>query len=147
MPTPNSTAAGEELRRLGQALKASTQDVVDAMLARTRDSSCQLDATVETRFARVGTVSTVAVARWMSGESVEVAREVGQEAWQIFGALASQRAAPLHEVTKRCLRWHDAAREVLDAHAHELETSPAVREQALAMLQRSLNVTLVRMCE
>ena len=73
----------------------------------------KLDAAVEERFARVGTVSTIAVARWMAGEGAEVAREVGQEAWQIFGQLASQRAAPLNEVTKRCLRWSDAAREVV----------------------------------
>jgi diguanylate cyclase (GGDEF)-like protein len=123
------------------------QDVVDAMLARTMESSCQLEVAVEERFARVGTVSTVAVARWMSGESAEIAREVGQEAWQIFGQLASQRAAPLNEVTKRCLRWCDATREVVCECAQTLQLQPQVLDEALAMLQRSLNVTLVRMCE
>jgi diguanylate cyclase (GGDEF)-like protein len=117
------------------------------MLRRTKSSGFELDAQVEERFARVGTVSTVAVARWMSGEGADVAREVGQESWQIFGQLASQRAAPLNEVTKRCLRWCDAAGEVLVECAHELEIHQAVLSQALAMLQRSLNVTLVRMCE
>ncbi len=117
------------------------------MLLRTRDSEHQLEAAVEERFARVGAVSTVAVARWMSGESAEVAREVGQEAWQIFGQLASQRAAPLNEVTKRCLRWCDAARDVVQDCARELELAPEVLAEGLAMLQRSLNVTLVRMCE
>jgi len=53
---------------------------------------------VEGRFARVGAVSTVAVARWMAGESAEIAREVGYEFWETFGQLASQRAAPLKEV-------------------------------------------------
>ena len=147
MPHTQPTASAERLRRLGQALSARTDDVVEAMLRRTRESDCQLDAAVEERFARVGTVSTVAVARWMSGEGAEVARDVGQEAWQIFGQLASQRAAPLNEVTKRCLRWCDAAREVVGECARELKLEPAVLEQALAMLQRSLNVTLVRMCE
>jgi len=117
------------------------------MLHRTKSSGFELDAQVEERFARVGAVSTVAVARWMSGEGADVAREVGQESWQIFGQLASQRAAPLNEVTKRCLRWCDAAGEVLVECAHELEIHQAVLSQALAMLQRSLNVTLVRMCE
>ncbi len=142
---PISEAA--ELRQLARAVNARTDDVVEAMLRRTRESSCQLDASIEERFARVGAVSTIAVTRWMSGDGAEVAREVGQEAWQIFGQLASQRAAPLNEVTKRCLRWCDAAREVLRDCAQQLELRPAVLEEALAMLQRSLNVTLVRMCE
>jgi len=137
----------DDLSRLGHALHARVEDVVEAMLARTQDSGRQLDAAVEERFARVGTVSTIAVARWMSGEGTEVAREVGQEAWHIFGQLASQRAAPLNEVTKRCLRWCDAAREIVRECAPALELEPAVLEEALAMLQRSLNVTLVRMCE
>ncbi|MGP0100658.1 MAG: putative bifunctional diguanylate cyclase/phosphodiesterase [Solirubrobacteraceae bacterium] len=147
MSISQSSSPVDDLRRLGQALHARVDDVVAAMLARTRASDCQLEASVEERFARVGTVSTVAVARWMSGEGAEVAREVGQEAGQIFGQLASQRAAPLNEVTKRCLRWCDAAREVVRECARELELGPAVLEEALAMLQRSLNVTLVRMCE
>jgi diguanylate cyclase (GGDEF)-like protein len=147
MPPPDANTPAEQLSRLGQAVSARTEDVVEAMLRRTSASSCQLEASVEERFARVGTVSTIAVARWMSGESPEVAREVGQEAWQIFGQLASQRAAPLNEVTKRCLRWCDAAGEVVRECARELELDPSVLDEALAMLQRSLNVTLVRMCE
>jgi diguanylate cyclase (GGDEF)-like protein len=147
MPHSEPNPSAEPLHRLGQALSARTDDVVDAMLSRTTESSCQLDATVEERFARVGAVSTIAVARWMSGEGAEVAREVGQEAWQIFGQLASQRAAPLNEVTKRCLRWCDAAGDVVRDCARELDLEHAVLEDALAMLQRSLNVTLVRMCE
>jgi diguanylate cyclase (GGDEF)-like protein len=138
---------GEELRRLGEALKARTEDVVRAMVLRTEQSGHVLDAMVEDSFARVGTVSTVAVARWMAGEDPEVAREVGQESWLIFGQLAAQRAAPLNEVTKRCLRWCDAADDVARETAAELDLSHDVLLQALAMLQRSLNVTLVRMCE
>ncbi len=147
MPTEPPVAAVDELRRLGEALNARTEDVVRLMLARTTESQCRLQTMVEERFERVGTVSTIAVARWMAGESAEVAREVGQESWQIFAQLASQRAAPLNEVTKRCLRWRDAAGEVLGNCAEELDTAPSVRAQALAMLQRSFDVTLVRMCE
>ncbi len=147
MANPQSISAADDLCRLGQAVNARTDDVVSAMLRRTSESDHQLEATVEERFARVGTVSTVAVTRWMSGEGTEAAREVGQEAWEIFGQLASQRAAPLNEVTKRCLRWCDAAREVLLECAGELALGPEVVAEATAMLQRSLNVTLVRMCE
>ncbi|MGD1059180.1 MAG: EAL domain-containing protein [Solirubrobacteraceae bacterium] len=147
MAISSSSPALDELHHLGQALNARTEDVVSSMLLRTRESGDKTDAMVEERFARVGTVSTIAVARWMAGESPEVAREVGQESWQIFAQLASQRAAPLNEVTKRCMRWRDAAGEVLRDCAHDLEIAPAVLTQALAMLQRSLDVTLVRMCE
>ncbi len=140
-------AADEHLRRLGEALNERTEDVLERILARNVASGQTLDAMVEDSFARVGTVSTIAVARWMSGEPPEVAREVGRESWQIFGQLAVQRAAALNEVTKRCLRWCDAASEVVRESAAALGTPPETLLQALAMLQRSLNVTLVRMCE
>jgi diguanylate cyclase (GGDEF)-like protein len=146
-PAATATGSEEDLRRLGEALSARTDDVVAAMLLRTSDSGHVLDATVEESFERVGAVSTVAVARWMAGEGADVAREVGQESWQIFGQLAAQRAAPLNEVTKRCLRWCDAAEEVVNEISAELSLPKGVLEQAIAMLQRSLKVTLVRMCE
>jgi diguanylate cyclase (GGDEF)-like protein len=146
LETSPSTLTGD-IHRLGHALNARTEDVVSGMLMRTRRSGCQLDAAVEERFARVGTVSTVAVARWMAGEGAETAREVGQESWQIFAQLASQRAAPLNEVTKRCLRWCDSAADVVRECASSLQLADHVLAEALAMLQRSLNVTLVRMCE
>ncbi|HEY7933889.1 MAG TPA: EAL domain-containing protein [Solirubrobacteraceae bacterium] len=142
---PNELAV--ELRRLGEALGERTEDVLERILARNLAAGRTLDAMVEDSFARVGTVSTTAVARWMSGDSPEAAREVGRESWHIFGQLAAQRAASLNEVTKRCLRWCDAASEVVRESATELQISPEVLAQALAMLQRSLNVTLVRMCE
>src|SRR5271154_1327311 len=120
-----------DLCRLGEALNARTEDVVAGMLDRSRRSGNVLDSVVEESFARVGAVSTIAVARWMTGEGATVAREVGRESWSIFGQLAAQRAAPLNEVTKRCLRWCDAAREVVRESARELELEPAVLEEAL----------------
>ena len=148
--TRPSAAAVEpcgELRRLGEALNARAGEVVRAMVLRTEGSGQILDGVVEERFQRVGTVSTIAVARWMAGEGPEVARQVGQESWGIFGQLAAQRAAPLNEVTKRCLRWWNAAEDVVWELATELQIPDEVRSQALAMLQRSFSVTLVRMCE
>ncbi len=136
-----------DLRRLGEALKARTDDVVEAMVRRSEESGHVLDDVVEESFARVGAVSTIAVARWMAGEGADVAREVGQESWHIFGQLAAQRAAPLNEVTKRCLRWRDAADDVVRETAIRLELSPEVLKWAVGMLQRSLDVTLVRMCQ
>jgi len=136
-----------DLRRLGCELNARTANVVEQMMERSATSGHLLDRHVEESFEKVGAVSTVAVARWMAGEGEAVAREVGQESWRIFAQLASQRAAPLNEVTKRCLRWRDSAASVLKSGAGDLALDPAVLERALRMLQRSLDVTLVRMCE
>ena len=148
-PVPPAPASvdPDQLRRLGEALSARTDDVVAGILRRSADSSRTLDAVVEESFVRVGTVSTIAVARWMAGEGADVAREVGRESWRIFGHLAAQREAPLNEVTKRCLRWRDAADEVVRETAEQLDLGPEVLASALAMLQRSLDVTLVRMCQ
>lgn len=136
-----------ELRRLGNALNARTDDVVAEMMRLSAESGRVLDHVVEESFEKVGAVSTVAVARWMAGEGEAVAREVGQESWRIFAHLASQRAAALNEVTKRCLRWRDSAASVLKSSARDLEIDPNVLALALRMLERSLDVTLVRMCE
>jgi diguanylate cyclase (GGDEF)-like protein len=137
----------EDLRRLGEALKEGTDEVVTRLERRSAESGFVLDTLVEDSFARVGSVSTIAVARWMAGDGEEVAREVGRESWRIFGQLAAQRAAALNEVTKRCLRWRDAAEEVMLERAAALELSQEVVATAQGMLQRSLDVTLVRMCE
>lgn len=139
--------AAEELERLGQELSARTEDVVARMMLRSAESTKTLDKVVEDSFEDVGTVSTVAVARWMAGEGEDVAREVGQESWRIFAQLASQREAALNEVTKRCLRWRDATLEVLDESAADLGLSGETLTGARGMVQRSLDVTLVRMCQ
>ena len=146
--------SGEGLCHLGEALKARTEDVVAGMVLRTQQSGHVLDALVEERFARVGTVSTLAVARWMAGEGPEVAREVGREAWHIFGQLAAQRAAPLNEVTKRCLRWCDAVNDVVrelvsdvrDALVHSgLQPSALTLELTETSLMRNADETARRL--
>jgi diguanylate cyclase (GGDEF)-like protein len=148
VPTPAARMELErQLRALGESLNQRTDDVVGGILRRNEESGVILEPIVEESFVKVGTVSTVAVARWMAGEGPEVAREVGQESWHIFGQLAAQRAAPLNEVTKRCLRWRDAAVDVVQDVGAHLALPADVIERALAMLQRSLDVTLVRMCQ
>jgi diguanylate cyclase (GGDEF)-like protein len=136
-----------DLRRLGETLNERTGSVVEGIRRRNEESGVVLESIVEESFVKVGTVSTVAVARWMAGDGPEVARDVGQESWNIFGQLAAQRAAPLNEVTKRCLRWRDAAADAICEVAGEMELPAGVLERALSMLQRSLDVTLVRMCQ
>jgi diguanylate cyclase (GGDEF)-like protein len=136
-----------ELERLGRELRARKEDVVARMMRLSAQSSRILDKVVEDSFEEVGAVSTVAVARWMAGEGETVAREVGQESWRIFAQLASQREAALNEVTKRCLRWRDSALEVLDESAADLDLADETLATARRMVQRSLDVTLVRMCQ
>lgn len=141
------TMAVTELERLGRELSARTGEVVERMMRLSAESSRTLDGLVEDSFEDVGTVSTIAVARWMAGEGETVAREVGQESWRIFAQLASQREAALNEVTKRCLRWRDSALEVLDESAADLGLADETLAEARRMVQRSLDVTLVRMCQ
>jgi diguanylate cyclase (GGDEF)-like protein len=136
-----------EVCRLGQQLHARTAEVLKRTIAENESSGLALDPAVEQRFQRLGEVSTFAVASWIGGESPESAIEVGQEVWQIFGQLAAQRAATLNEVTKRCLRWSDAAGHVLRETAKELSSAPESLAQALSMLELCLRMTLVQMCE
>jgi diguanylate cyclase (GGDEF)-like protein len=137
----------EALGRLGEALKARAADVLKATMARTSGSGRDVDALVQNSFERINTSSTIAVARWMTGEGLEVAREAGQETWQIYGELAAHRAASLKEVTRRSLCWRDAVAEVLRESATQLDVSPEALSQARNILQLSLEFSLVRMCE
>jgi diguanylate cyclase (GGDEF)-like protein len=139
---------GEDVRRLGEALEARTEDVVNGTVGRATDAGGVLvDALVQSSFDRICRVSTVALAKWMAGGSPEDGREASQEAFQHHGQMAAQRAAPLNEMTKRCLRWRDAVDEVLCDSATHLGISPKALSRALAMVQLTLDVTLVRMSE
>src|ERR1700693_5476266 len=127
--------SADQLTRLGELLLARTDDVVARIAAVSAAAGVNLDETVEKRFRRTGALSTIAVAGWMAGDTLEAAREVGHEVWQIFGQLAAQRAASLTEVTKMCLRWRDAAGEVAGEIAAELDLSAEVLAQALLILR------------
>jgi diguanylate cyclase (GGDEF)-like protein len=149
-PTPPSAPAeqpGEDLRRLGEALKARVEDVLNLTVARTAGPGHDVDALVQDSFERIGTSSTVTIARWMEGESLKAVREAGRETWQIFGELAAHRAASLKEVTKRCLFWRDSMAEVLRESATQLDVLPEALSEALNILQLGLEFSIVRMCE
>ena len=103
----------EDLRRLGEALRARTEDVLDLTVARTTGPDHDVDAVVQDSFERISRSSTIAVARWMAGEGMEAAIETGRETWEIFGELAVHRAASLNEVTWRCFWWRNTMAEVL----------------------------------
>jgi diguanylate cyclase (GGDEF)-like protein len=138
----------EDLPALGEALKAHAADVLERTVALTTGPGYrQVDAVVQGSFERISISSTMAVSRWIAGEGVEVAVEVGRETWEIFAELAAQRAATLDEVTKRCFAWRNVMAEVLHESATGLDSSPEAVAQALSILQLSLEFSLLRMCE
>ena len=150
LPVPPSAPAevsDAELCRLGEALKARTEDVLHLTVLRTAGSDHMVDALVQESFERICNGSTIAVARWIAGEGIEVAVEAGRETWEIFGELAAHRAASLNEVTWRCFSWRNVMAEVLNESATQLEVSPQARSHALNLLQLSLEFSLLRMCE
>jgi diguanylate cyclase (GGDEF)-like protein len=150
-PSPQPPVAAieqpdSELTLLSNVLRTRADDVLARTVTRT-GAGHTVDALVQDSFERLSASSTIAVARWMAGEGVEVAREAGQETWHIFGELAAHRAASLQEVTIRCIYWRDSMAEVLREIATQLEVSHTALAQALNMLQLSLEFSLVRMCE
>ena len=148
---PLAGQPAEDLHRLGEALGKRVEDVLRLTVARSEEAAQKggqaLDAVVWQSVERVGTLSTVAVARWMEGGDPRAGRETGREAWHTYGQLAAQSAVPLNEVTKRCLRWRDSVADVLRDSASQLGVSQEVLYRALAMVQVTLDVTLVRICE
>ncbi len=137
----------EDLPVLGEALKARADDVLAQTVALTGGPGYErVDGVVQGSFERISVSSTMAVSRWIAGEGIEVAVEVGRETWEIFAELAVQRAASLEEVTRRCFAWRNVMSEVLHESAAGLGSSPEALVQALSILQLSLEFSLVRMC-
>jgi diguanylate cyclase (GGDEF)-like protein len=150
VPLPPSVSAdepAEDLGRLGEALKARVGDVLRETVERTSASGEAVDAVVQESFEKICNSSTVAVARWIAGEGMEVAIEAGRETWEIFAELAAHRAASLNEVTRRCYWWRNVMAEILKDCAKQLGVSPDTLSQALNILQLSLEFSVLRMCE
>lgn len=146
-PSPVVEQPGNDLHLLGEELKARTEEVLRLTVERTKGPEHNVDAVVQDSFERIGRSSTMAVARWIAGEGMEVAIEAGRETWEIFGELAVHRAASLDEVTWRSFWWRNVMAEVLHESATQLEVSPETLSQALNILQLSLEFSLLRMCE
>jgi diguanylate cyclase (GGDEF)-like protein len=141
-------ASQADVRRLGEALHNRCDEVRAQTVARAAASGDPLGpAFVRESFERICTLATSTVADWLSGGRPEDGLDAGREAWQIFGQLAAQRAAALHDVTKRCLYWRDCVDDILRESARELDVTKEVLAQARAMVQVTLDVTLVKMCE
>jgi len=150
VPAPPRTLAeegAEELHALGQALQGRADDILTETIARTIGSGEIVDALVQSRFEQICNASTVAVARWIAGEGLEVTNEAARETSKIFGELAARRATSLNEVTRRSLWWRNVMADALRECAEELDVSAAALTQALNMVQLSLEFSLLRMCE
>jgi diguanylate cyclase (GGDEF)-like protein len=132
---------------LGRALVERAEEVLAETVERTRQSGQVVDAVVQERFERICTNSTIAVARWIAGEGLEVTRDASRETSKIFGELAAHRAASLHEVTRRSFLWRDVMADVLRDAAGPLGSSDAALAEALNMLQLSLEFSHLRVCE
>jgi diguanylate cyclase (GGDEF)-like protein len=143
-PAPDRS---EEVRLLGEALSSRVDEVHERIVARAHESQDQLDAATRESFDKIGRASTAAVAMWMAGGNPEDGRETGRKAFETYGQVAAQRVASLNEVIKRCLRWRDEVGEVLKNSGAELEVSKQALARAKAMVQLTLDVTLVRVCE
>ncbi len=139
--------SGEDLNRLGEVLKTRAEDVLKLTVSRTAGPDHDVDTVVQESFERICNSSTIAVARWIAGEGIEVAVEAGRETWEIFAELAAHRAASLDEVTRRCYWWRNVMAEVLRESATQLDVSPGALSQALNLLQLSLEFSILRMCE
>jgi diguanylate cyclase (GGDEF)-like protein len=136
-----------DLRPLGEALCARVEEVLAQTVAQTVDADESMDAVVQGSFERICTGSTIAVARWIAGDPIEVTLDSSRETSQIFGELAAHRAAALGEVTRRCFCWRNVMAEHLNDCARQLGTSEASLAQALNMLQLSLEFNFFRVCE
>jgi diguanylate cyclase (GGDEF)-like protein len=144
---PNEPKIEDEVRRLGAALGERCDEVLARTLARTADADKDLNPTLRERFEHISTTSTAAVAHWMAGGSPEEGRETSRKAFETYGQLAAQRIASLNDVAKRTLRWRDTIAELLHECAAELGISAKAAHRATAMVQLTVDVTLVRMCE
>jgi diguanylate cyclase (GGDEF)-like protein len=146
-PYPVAQPREQDVQLLGEALKARADEVLAETVIKTSDSGEVVDAPVQKRFEQICISSTMAVARWIAGEDIQVTNDAAKETSQIFGELAARRAASLNEVTRRSLWWRNVMADVLRANAVELGSPPEALTQALNMLQLSLEFSLLRVCE
>jgi diguanylate cyclase (GGDEF)-like protein len=144
--SPKSLLASD-LSILGETLEARVDEVLELVLERNEAAGSKLEPIVSEQLERICRISTVAIAKWMCGGNPKADAETGREAWELFGQLAAHRAAPLHEVTRRCLRWRDSVWEILRDSATRSQVPAEALEKSLAMTQLTLDVTIVHVCE
>jgi diguanylate cyclase (GGDEF)-like protein len=146
-PEPATEALAVDLRRLGDAALARCDDVLAETVAQTATSGQVVDAQVQTSFEEICVASTTAVTRWIAGDGIEVTLDASRQTSRIFGELAAHRAASLHEVNRRSLWWRNVLGDVLREEAARLAISEEALDQALNMVQLSVEFSILRVCE
>jgi diguanylate cyclase (GGDEF)-like protein len=147
MPPNQVAALQEDVHPLGVALRARVADVLARTGERIRALGHGRDPAIQRRFERMNESSTIAIASWLSGEGPEVARDAGRQTWRLYGELAARRTASLQELTERHLCWRDSVVEVLRESASEIDLPQRALDEALNVVQVSLEFSLVRMCK
>ncbi|MCW3031257.1 MAG: diguanylate cyclase domain protein [Solirubrobacterales bacterium] len=146
-PEPATEALAYDLRRLGEATLARCEDVVAETVAQTASSGQIVDPPVQKSFEEICVASTTAVARWIAGDGIEVTLDASRQTSRIFGELAAHRAASLHEVNRRSLWWRNVMADVLREEGARLGVSDEALDQALNMVQLSVEFSILRVCE
>ena len=140
-----------ELARLGGTLLERADELIDEVTARAhsrraRESAPALDGAVEGSFVRLGRLATIAVARWLAGQSPDEASAAGEEFARAFAVLAACSDVPLGEVVRRCQYWRDRCDLALREAS---EAADLAGEQALGhacrLIQASADRTIAQM--
>jgi diguanylate cyclase (GGDEF)-like protein len=146
-PEPATEALAVDLRRLGEAALERCDDVLRETVAQTSSSGQLVDPPVQKSFEEICVASTTAVARWIAGDGIEVTFDASRQTSTIFGELAAHRAATLHEVNRRSLWWRNVMVDMLRAEGARLGVSDEALEQAMNMVQLSVEFSILRVCE
>lgn len=142
-PTEGSEDPQRGLAVLSQALRARVEEAVAGTdMDRVGLSPGELD-----EVATVIRTATVGFAQWLGGASPDVARGSAGSLWALSGRLTAGRSGRLKLLVQRCLTWRDAVAAILVSEAERRQVPPQALEEALRMLRRSLDVTLVRIAE
>jgi diguanylate cyclase (GGDEF)-like protein len=145
--TEQPSKGPDHFRQLGEAVVARCDEVLAETVRQTSGSGQMVEQAVQGSFERICTNSTIAVARWIAGDGLDVTRDAAIETSTIFGELAAHRAASLHEVTRRSMWWRNVMGDVMRDCAASLQTPSEVLAKSLEMLQLSLEFSLLRVCE
>jgi diguanylate cyclase (GGDEF)-like protein len=117
--------------------------VLELTLLKTRH--LDIEAAQQSTVERISQTSTIAIARWLSGEGPAVARDLSQETWLFYGEMAAHRGASLNKAIKHCLCWRDSVAEVLQHIAAQRHVPPEALAEALRLLQLGLEFGFVQM--
>jgi len=88
--------------------------------------------------------ATRAFGTWIATGDPSDSRAAGRAACDTFGRVVAADGVTTTDMVRRCQLWRDVIAEALETEARRLRTPATARAKAQAMLQRSLDVTLVQ---